>query len=248
MTTTGTSLACYGCVEFANNERTLAYYNWACANGMFPPGGQPKFFDLCFCPADSPSTPFTDPITDNVCWYDSAVPESAEFLGVIIGNRVVKNSTFSREVSDGFIEGSILNRPKLTGRTFVFDAVLIATSCEGMAYGEEWLRRLLEDASCRGDSESQCQSCFGRRMSLRKTCPDGDAADDGIHEWLSVGLIDGLQYSEDENNRRESCCIWNPVTFTMQSESPYSFSTVGNPVCDQDADPDSYNRCIGGHQ
>lgn len=211
---------------------------------MFPPACQPKTFDLCFCDDDSPEIPFQDPITDNVCWYDPAVPESSEFLGIIILNRPVKNSTFSREVSDAFVEGSILNRPNLRGRSFVFEALMVATSCEGMDYGKEWLRRLLEDAPCQSDAASRCDSCFGRRMSIRKHCPEGDTTDDGLHEWMSVGLIDGIEDSDENNSRKECCCILQPITFTMQSESPYSFSTVAETICDTDVDPDGYNRCF----
>lgn len=243
MANTGTSLACYGCVDFANNERTKAYWKWACAEGMFSTPA-PMLLDLCACEADSPDNPYVDPVTDEVCWYDSAVPESAEFLGVIILNRPVQNSTFSREISDGFVQGSILNRPKLTGRPFVFDALLIATSCEGMAYGKEWLRRLLEDAPCQADSASKCQSCFGRRMSLRVTCPDEEIKDDGIHEWMSVGLVDGIANTEETSNLRNNCCTLQPISFTMHSEAPYSFSTVGDTICDVDADPESYTRCF----
>lgn len=236
-------MACYGCVEFANNERTLAYYKWACSEGIMPPDCRFQIFDLCYCAEDTPDGGFSNPIDDNVCWYDPTVPESAEFLGVIILNRPVKGSTFNREVSDGLIEGSVLNRGTLKGRSFVFDALLVATSCEGMAYGKEWLRRLLEDAPCQGAPGSACSSCFGRRMSLRVNCPSDEAADDGIHEWMSVGLVDGIQDNDDSNSSKACCCVRQPITFTMHSESPYSFSTVGETICDADADPEGYNRC-----
>lgn len=242
MTNTGTSRACYGCVEFANNERTMAYYRWACSEGMFPPAGQPKFFDLCWCEDDAPEDPYVDPETDSVCWYDASVPESKEFLGVIILNRPVKNSTFEREVSDGFLEGSILGMPKKKGRSFVFDVILLATSCEGMAYGKEWLRSVLEDGPCSGTVGASCQSCFGKRLGLRVHCPEGDTTDGGFHEWYSVGLVDGIADSEEENTRKESCCIIQPMTFTMHSESPYSFAPDAIEICDATVD-DAYVRC-----
>lgn len=242
MGTSGTSLACYGCVEFANNERTLAYHRWACANNLYPAGCVPEILELCACPADSPEEPFTNPIDDEVCWYDPAAPESSEFLGIIILNRPVKNSTFSREVSDGFIQGSILNRPTIKGRSFVFEVLLLATSCEGMDYGKEWLRGLLEDAPCTSQG-SQCQSCFGRRMSLRKNCPDGTPTDSGIHEWFSVGLVDGIADSDDSSDSRRCCCAIQPITFTMQSESPFSNSPLPTVICDIDADPDAFSTC-----
>lgn len=240
--TSSYSLACYGCVDFANNERTLAYYNWACANGMFPGNCRPTINSLCFCPDDEPDTPYVDPITDGVCWYDPAVPESGEFLGVIVLNDPVKgNSTFSREVTDGFVEGSILQRPRLRGRSFAFEVLLVATSCEGMAFGKEWLRRLLEDTLC--NAGGSCQSCFGRELSLRRFCPDGTSTDNGVHSWLSVGAIDGPQTVE-ESARRECCCVLQKMTFTLQSESPYSFG-VESELCSEVADPETnFIRCF----
>lgn len=237
----GTSLACYGCVEFANNERTLAYHRWACANNLFPAGCTPRI-DLCACDADSPAEAFVDPITDEVCWYDPTVPESSEFLGVIVLNNPVKGSTFSREITDNFLEGSILNRPTIKGRTFVFRVLLLATSCEGMAYGREWLRGLTEDAPCSSPS-SECEPCFGKRLGLRVACPVGDSADEGTHEWFGVGTVDGYT-PEEENPTGKCCCVLEEGTLTMQSESPWSHSVEPDEVCNQDVDPESYTRCF----
>lgn len=238
----GNSLACYGCVDFANNERTLAYYQWACSEGMF---GDCKLdqFNPCFCDADTPEDAYTNPIDDEVCWYDPAVPESAEFLGVIILNNPVQSSTASREVKDGFLQGSVLGRLKLKGRAFVFEVILIATSCEGMNYGEEWLRRLLEDGPCANDVNVGCETCFGRRLSTRVHCPQGDATDNGIHEWFDVGLVDGLTEVEGEGGKGNCCCAIKKFTFTMQSGSPFSFSNVATEICVQEASEDSYTRC-----
>lgn len=239
----GNSLACYGCVDFANNERTLAYHKWACAEGMYG-DCRPDILSLCSCPDDSPAEPFTNPIDDEVCWYDSAVPESAEFLGVIILNNPVKNSTASREVTDAFLKGSILNRLKLKGRPFVFQVLLLATSCEGMNYGEEWLRSLLEDAPCQSDAGTRCESCFGRRMGIRVHCPDGVTTDNGLHEWFDVGLVDGMAETEDAGARRQCCCIMKEFTFTMHSASPFSHSSEPTSICDQEVDPESFTHCF----
>lgn len=236
----GTSVACYGCVEFANNARTLAYHRWACSNNLYPENCIPRV-DLCVCEEDE--SDFVDPVTDEVCWYDPTVPESAEFLGVIVLNRPAKNSTFSREVSDNFIEGSILNRPTIKGRPFVFRVLLLATSCEGMNYGREWLRRLLEDAPCSTPS-SACESCYGKRLGLRVACPEGDSTDDGLHEWFGVGLVDGYEVTDEEASTRKCCCILEEATFTMQASSPWSHNTEPTIICDTDVDPDGYTRCF----
>jgi len=232
------SKVCYGCVDWANNERTLAYHKWACANNLYPPNCVPELLELCSCPADSEV--FVDPITDEVCWYDPAIPESSEFLGAIVLKiSGLEDSTFTRQVVDGFAEGSILSRPTVRGRSFGFEVLLIATSCEGMAFGLEWLRGVLEDTSC--PDATRCESCSGRVMRLRKHCPPDEAADDGLREWLSVGLVDGI--TEIAGERRSCCCVLKHITFTMTSESPYSFSTTEIVVCDTEASYDAFVRC-----
>lgn len=235
------SFVCYGCVDFANNTRTLAYHQWACQAGMYPEGGTPIIENLCVCIDDNGV--YADPITDNVCWYDPLVPESAEFLGVIVlGITGMRNSTFSREVLDGFLSGSILQRPRLRGKSFGFDVLLLATSCEGMNYGEEWLRSVLEDTGCQ--SATQCQSCGGREMAIRVHCAEDAVADDGLHVWHSVGLTDGMTAVDRQSRARGSCCTLRQFTFTMQSESPYSFSTPGVDLCTVEADPLGFVRCF----
>jgi hypothetical protein len=240
----GKTYACFGCIDFAHNERTLTYYRWACANNMFPVGCTPRFDELCFCPDDTPvlpDAPFVDPITDEVCWYDPAIPESSEFLGVIILKvSGLRSSTFSREVGDGFLEGSILLRPKRRGKAFGFEVLLVATSCEGMDYGREWLRGILEEHSPCGTSS--CESCAGRQLLLRTHCAEDAVLDDGLHLWNSVGLVDGYQPT-DNSGHRTCCCVLESGTFTMQSESQYSFSQTGIVECEQDADPAAYVRC-----
>lgn len=214
----------YGCVSVANNAKTYAYYNWACENGMFTDPG--CFFQLedCSCPDDliCEPGPFISPVDDNACWYDPLVPESADFLGVYITKVTgVRDSTFSREVVDSVGVGSILQQPRLRGRAFAYEVMLIATSCAGMQYGSEWLRRTLEDTQqCGGDG---CTSCQGREMTLRVFCPDEGQTDRGLRQWNSVGLVDGLVEIVDEENRN-CCCTVTRWTFTMQSESPYSYS------------------------
>lgn len=234
------SFACYGCIDWANNARTLAYYKWACSQGMFPSGGEPIIDNICACPADDGD--WSDPETDNVCWFDANVPESNQFLGIVIlsvaGSR---NSTFSREVQDGMLEGSVLQRPRLRGRSFGFDVLLLATSCEGMEYGEEWFRRLLEDAQCA--SQNACSSCMGKELTLRIMCPDG-ATDDGLHVWQSTGLVDGLTIVDADYKQKASCCTIRHATFTMQSESPYSYSVDPVTSVFEEASVDTYTRCF----
>lgn len=232
------SYACFGCVNFANNQRTATYHAWACANGLYD--GSPPIIDLCSCPDDD--AVFVDPITDNVCWYDPQVPESAEFLGLVI-NKItgLRASTFTREVIDGFLEGSVLQRPHKRGRSFGFEAFILSTSCEGRDYGLEWLRKLLEEDDC--PSVNTCASCAGRELTIRKFCSTDDPADDGLHVWQSAGLVDGIVPIEPDTRKLQSCCTLTGITFTMQSESPFSYSQTAMQICDLTADPDGFVRC-----
>jgi hypothetical protein len=235
----GKSYVCFGCTDFANNARTMAYHKWACGEGRYQ--SQPPIIDeLCICDDDGAVDDYVDPATDNVCWYDENVPESLDFLGVIVlGITGLRSSTFSREVADGFIEGSVLQRGRLRGKSLGFDVILLATSCEGMAYGEEWLRSLLEEGGC---NSSSCGSCGGKELTVRISCPAPGSTDSGLHTWQSVGLVDGFTPSDPDYRSRASCCTIKRGTFTMQSESPYSFSPSGVLICEATADPEGYVR------
>lgn len=244
----------YGCNPLINNARTYQYWLWACEQGML--GGECTFsIEDCSCASDVECDPgpFVDPITDNVCWYDSTAPESAEFLGAyIISLRGSRDSTFSREVVDSVGVGSVLQQPRLRGRAFQFEVMLIATSCAGMQYGIEYMRRTLEDSSTCG--QTGCISCQGREMTLRVFCPKGGDSDNGLRQWLSVGLVDGMQEVEEGINPR-CCCNLRRFTFTMQSESPYAFndeelvceieaSTSLDGYCNFDFDASLCDNCI----
>jgi len=239
----GKSYACFGCVNFANNERTLAYHQWACEDGRYESPNPPVFENLCSCSDDGADGPFLNPIDDGVCWFDPEIPESEDFLGVVILNiGGLRDSTFSREVTDGFIEGSILQRPKTIGRSFVFDVLLVATSCEGRNYGEEWLRALLEGGPC--GNKRACGTCAGQPLTIRVACPDDDYTDDGLHTWFNSGLVDGLTMVDGGSPTGAGCCNLTRYTFTMHSESPYSFSAIGEPQCEIEASEDGYIRCF----
>lgn len=225
---TAWSFACYGCADFINDARTIAYHRWACANGLYTCENVPQVLHECYCSTDGVPDDYTDPVTDEVCWYDPGVPESAEFLGVLVRSRVAggRDSTYTRSVGERVTRGSVLQRPRLRGRSFGFEVVLLGTTCQGVEYGIEWLRRTLEGAGC--DTVEPCDACAGRRLRARVYCPDETATEDnGLRDWLTVGTIDGMVEVEDEVIDRSCCCV-RAYTFTMHSQSPYSFTAVGD--------------------
>lgn len=242
------SYMCFGCTEIAWNQRTMAYHLWACRTGRYGEADPPPMNWICQCDADAPDDPFTDPITDGVCWYDPLIPESADFLGVIITKVTgLRGSTYSREVLDGISGGSILQRPVVKGKQALFEVILLSTSCAGMDYGIEWMRRQIEQDNRCPKEGSNCSSCQGQLMTVRMHCPDEDDASRGLYSWSSVGAIDGFNVLEDDYPLGQArCCTMKRATFTMQTENPIAFGTLPVSTCTVDvADEDEAFDAIG---
>lgn len=232
----------YGCAEIINDARTIAYHRWACQNALYECSVQPQLLrDDCFCAADGEPADYTDPITDDVCWYDPQIPESAEFLGVLVRDRVAgaRDSRFNRGSADSVGEGTVLQRANLRGGSFGFEVIILGTSCAGVEYGIEWLTRHLELAGC--DSGDGCEACRTRCLTARVYCDDGAVQDNGLREWIDVGLIDGLAEVQSGNLDRNCCCV-RAYTFTMMSQSPYSF-TLPDELQTIEADEDAFDTC-----
>lgn len=244
VSTTAWSWACFGCTDFINDARLVAYHRWACANDLYECDSRPELLDLQhLCPNDGDPGDYSDPATDGVCWYDPNLPDSEEFLGVLV-QRVTgsRSSTFQREAIDSATLGSLLKVETLRGRSFGFEIILIGTSCRGVEYGIEWLRRTLELGGC--DRQDSCDQCRTRNLKARIYCDDS-AEDNGLREWVGVGLIDGL--AEVPGRLEWACCCLRAFTFSMQAESPFSYSPVGELVrldADGAADsPDAFDAC-----
>lgn len=236
MSSTAHSYSCFGCVDFANNARTKQYVKWACAAGRFD-GPKPPMNWVCFCPDDAAN--WTNPIDDNICWHDPLIPESDDFLGVIITDvRGIRSTTYSREVADSVTGGSVLGKPVRKGKQLVFEAMIVASTVGGFDYGLEWLRRLFEDDGRCPKPGSSCASCQGQVLTTRIHCPGDDDRlevdkdrDRGLRMWPTAGTIDGINVVEDDFPMgRRNCFQLRRVTWTMCTETPDSYSP--DPVTD----------------
>lgn len=235
------SYASFGCAVFADNHRTYQYHQWACANNLYPENQAPDIDD-CSCDNDDPLVEWTDPVTDLAPWYDPAYPDSADFLGAIILKQTgARASTHSRETADAFDEGTVLGPPRKRGRAIVLDLLILGTSCPGVDYGMEWLRRLFEDGICACSSTDPCEPCSGKQFTLRVFCGDADECDAGLRTWDSTGAVDGITPVEDDS-LKDQCCVAQRVTVTIQTESPYSFSCEAE-ECSIPLDMDAFTRC-----
>lgn len=243
------SYFCFGCIELANNARLSKYVGWAAANGQWSDANccveMPR---ECWCPTDGTPDDFVDPITDDACWIDPEIPESSEFLGMFVTNvRGLRDSAFTRSASQNIGHGVTLGRDTVGSRSFAVEAFLVATSCCGMDYGFEFVKRILENGGCGNGSCLQgcgdLGSCGLTCMTVRTCCPESEGDDNGLRQWVNVGVVEGLKESDEQSASCE-CCLFK-VTFTIQSETPESYSVNPEVCLDKDVDLDNVvNRCF----
>lgn len=235
------SFMCYGCHELINTKRTYTYIKWAQDNGLFETDGCCPNVNNCGCPDDD--TGFVDPITDEVCWYDPAIPASSEFLGVwIVGMTGLWDSPFTESITDTVGRGVTIGRARWGAKEAHFEVMVFATSCRGMDYGLEYLRRTLEtpENGCQDPAQCSTGGCGTHNMRIRAFCPNPGDPDDGIREFLNVGTIDGLKVA-DQDKRDKCCCTMRRATFTLASERPESYSFQGTCI-DEDAS-NAFTQC-----
>ena len=244
------SYLCFGCQELANNARLQAYVEWAAQTGAW--SGSDCCVEMpreCWCPNDGLPTDYVDPVTDGACWVDAVVPESSEFLGMYITKVAgLRDSAFARSPTDNIGRGVTLGRGREGSRVFAIEALLVATSCCGMDYGIEYIRRALEQGGCGvGTCLSGCGdlgNCGLTCMTGRVCCPeDIQVEDSGLRQWVNVGLVDGLKEVEDGT---PSCrCCLRKVTFTIQAETAESYSITPVVCLDKNADlANTATRCF----
>jgi hypothetical protein len=231
----------FGCIDFVHNARTLAYHLNACANDLYDVDPQITVGGACWCPADGDPGDFVDPATDEVCWYDPLIPESEQFLGVLVndvGANGLVGSGFVRDSVDAVGGGSVLQIGFKPGREQVFDIVLLATTCAGMEYGINWLQRVLERNGCR--QGPGCRTCTGQCMTIRVNCDDESSAS-GLRTWYSAGLRAGLQLDDEQIDRK--CCQIQTGQIVIGTESSKSFDEDVE-HCEIIADEEAFNACI----
>lgn len=211
---------CLGSVELASFNRVKAY---ASARGI--PGL--TISNECSCPAIEPSyEPFISPVSDPAPWYDSSVPESIDFLGLVASDIRVA-SVASRDVNNRSGEGGVISRLGLKHRLVQVKGQLIAATPLGMAYGEEWLREALaggyQDGSCAGDV-----------LQLLPACPEdleSTDADEYFRYLYKVGIIDGPDFTQITT--LPECTLQN-VSFQLAAGVPWLYQQA-DPIIDAES-------------
>ncbi|MCX4550617.1 MULTISPECIES: hypothetical protein [unclassified Streptomyces] len=112
---------------------------------------------------DEPYTTPDDPASP-APWYDPAVPESAEFCGLLVLDvGGLDDHPVQRQVTAAVTGGAALGPARTQARTVTVTGVLLGATCCGVDYGLRWLAQALG-----GTTGAQCG---GDCLELYNCCP-----------------------------------------------------------------------------
>lgn len=151
--------------EFTNAQRTIDYIH----NFNLPIA----IDEDCWCPSieelledcDIPVTGYTFPSVDPAPWYDSAIPESGDFLGFLTTEFEGLGSTYTRSTFETLQGGAVLGRLRAQARTLTWRGYLFGRTCCAAEYGLRWLTAQLSDAG-------GCGGCDGAELDILICCPE----------------------------------------------------------------------------
>lgn len=201
--------------EIVNDGRTIAYLE----NGFGP--GAVRIDGGCVCPnirelIDCGGAPYKAPALDPAPWYDSSIPESADFAGFLTHEFTGLGSTYTRQKTDKISGGAILGRLRPQARTLVWKGYLFGKSECAVQYGLQWLTSNLVGTGCDCGGEDldimiccpdlistpPVSGCDGSAIHRPLNCPPFDQPD-AFRTIKNVGLIDGPKIL---SQRKVGCC------------------------------------------
>jgi hypothetical protein len=178
-------------IEISNGARTIQYLRNGLGSDHWQIGEGCACHSLItdVCPsATTAEQCFVSPAADPAPWYDPDVPESGDFLGVLIKDvRPWFDGQAARNVTPRIsgLGGASIGPQHPTPRTLQTPATLIAASCGGIEYGRRWLQYQLAGL---------CNPCQLGVARIRSFCADEELDDPTAGEWFvyEVGLIAGM--------------------------------------------------------
>ncbi|MFF2650608.1 hypothetical protein [Streptomyces sp. NPDC058045] len=190
--------------EIVNSARAAAY---ALARGV------PVQCDPCpDIAAAVGDMPYVDPVTDDAPWYDAAVPESRNVLG-ILGLAVAgfDSGTITRTPVQLVGDGAMIGAARHQQREIAYTVLLIATDECALSYGLEWLSVAVQGSSC--------PSCTGDELCVFSCCPvDGQRE---LRHLYDVGLLDGPQVTGTQYLANGA--VLATVTFSLVAGRPWIY-------------------------
>lgn len=162
----------------------------------------------CFCDLVDVG-PYVSPAVDPAPWYDSARPESEDFLGIVADVDIP--AVARRAISPRAGGGATIGTRRLGPRLVQVVGIMYAASTQGMAWGEAWLREVLAGPSV---------GCGEGTLKVLPACPpvDADEPSDYFRELLKAGLADGPTFSPVAD---VGACLAQEVSFQLAAGSPW---------------------------
>lgn len=164
-------------------------------------------------------------VLTNAPWFDPAVPQSAEFLGVW----VTKVDGFGpapvdRTINDAICAGGVTGPHRDKARGLTFEAILIGCTNAGVEYGKEWLACRLRDAS----------TLSGTTLEYLAAHPEDSAVDPELLRRTMTRVVYTRELRENKSfgtrgreNRQGSILT---VDWEMGALSPYVLGPVTSRV------------------
>lgn len=199
---------CVGGIEVANGNRLSAYIQAGLLGANYQANCEP-------CSAiDDGIVTYSSPFTDDAPWVDPNIWASDEFLGVL-PTRVEVQPVFARNVTNRPSGGGSIGKLRLRPRVMNFQGLLLASTPQGMAYGESWLREVLAGNRC-------ADGCSGDEIIYLPVCPEVDYLDtrEAFRRLVGAGVTDGPTLAPLGNFPEGKV---QQVTFQLVSQSQYIY-------------------------
>lgn len=163
----------FGGIEVANISRITSYLNAGLLTGVALASAE------CECDATDEG-PYVSPAADGAPWYDSTRPESGEFLG-LLAHEIRLDPVAVRSVGPKLSGGSTIGSVYFRHRILSVHGIMLASSAQGMAYGDRWLADVLA-GTIRG--------CAPDTARILLACPSGSGSSQ-FRTLRRVGIVDG---------------------------------------------------------
>lgn len=151
-------------------------------------------------------------------WYDSGVPASAEFAGIVpLAITGLGDSTREATTVEYLTDGGSSGRPRNKTKPLVANVILVASTERGADYGKRWMDRILSAKSRGGSCSGVEMAYFQYKQATGLPVPPRAHLRD-------VALTRG---STVTRRRSTHCSVTWTVTFTLTAHDPFEY---GEPV------------------
>lgn len=190
----------FGGIEIANANRTSDYISNGLITGVtFQPSA-------CEC-AITDDGPYVSPAADPAPWYDSTRPESGEFVG-LMATGIILDPIITRSVSPKLSNGATIGRIYYRHRIVSVGGYLLASTAQGMSYGERWLNSVLAGTIV---------GCAPDELRLLLSCPSGSGSSQ-FRTLRKVGIVEAPTFAQVQELAE---CYIQAVQFQFAAGVPW---------------------------